>query len=265
MMSPMRRLFNKQFNILQWQPKYIPKTKFAHQSLFINNFKIARFESQYSGNQNSTIKSPITWVSLAITTALGGIAAYYFQDEKQKKLSEGKSFGKPTLGGPFTLVDQKGVPRTDVDFRGMYMILYFGFTFCPDICPIELTKMAEVVEKLSKQRGVHHTVQPVFITVDPNRDTVAQIATYAKDFHPQLIALTGTPEQISDVCKAYRVYHSKSEAIDDYLVDHTIIMYLVGPDGSFIDYYGNNLNAEQVAQRITKEVMARNSWWQNFM
>jgi len=83
MMSHIRRLFNKQFNILQLQHKYTPKT-FIHQSLFINNFKIARFESQYSGNQNSTIKSPITWVSLAITTALGGIAAYYFQDEKQK-------------------------------------------------------------------------------------------------------------------------------------------------------------------------------------
>ena len=182
--------------------------------------------------------------------------SYYnwLRDRRIQKLKV-KSMGRPAIGGPFSLVDHKGRPVTDNDFRGKYMLVYFGFTFCPEICPAELTKMGNVMEEL-KVKGFDDAVVPVMITVDPRRDTVEQVARYVQEFHPRLIGLTGTPQQVQEVSKLYRVYASTGyseeelEKIDDYQVDHTIFFYLMGPDGLIRNYFGQQMTSEQISKGV---------------
>lgn len=134
---------------------------------------------------------------------------------------ENKSVGRPQIGGPFTLLDQTGKEFTDKDLLGKWSLIYFGFTNCPDICPEELDKMANVVDVIDKESGP--VVTPVFVSVDPARDGVPQVAHYVEEFHPRLIGLTGDYDSVKKACKSYRVYFSTppdAKATDDYLVDH---------------------------------------------
>lgn len=134
---------------------------------------------------------------------------------------ENKSVGRPQIGGPFTLLDQHGKDFTEKDLMGKWSLIYFGFTNCPDICPEELDKMSAVVNMIDKESGP--IVTPVFVSVDPARDGVAQVAAYVDEFHPRLIGLTGDYDSVKKACKSYRVYFSTppdAKATDDYLVDH---------------------------------------------
>lgn len=159
-----------------------------------------------------------------------------------------------SVGGPFTLVDQDGRTVTDADFRGRYMLIYFGFTYCPDVCPTELQVMAQAVDALGDRAK---EVQPILITVDPERDTPKQLAGYVPLFHPDLTGLTGTPEQIAEVARAYRVYYAKAEQEDgDYTMDHSSYIYLMGPDGGFIDVYPGGTPAERIAESIESHMAA---------
>jgi protein SCO1/2 len=138
------------------------------------------------------------------------------------------------LGGPFTLQDGNGTTVTDRDFRGKYMLVYFGYTFCPDVCPTTLSEVADALDRLGPKA---ERLQAVFITVDPKRDTPAVMKQYVAAFGPRLLGLTGTPEQIAQVAKEYRVYyaeHRTGPGPDDYSMDHSSILYLMGPDGRFI-------------------------------
>jgi protein SCO1 len=138
------------------------------------------------------------------------------------------------VGGPFTLQDGNGRQVTDRDFRGKYVLVYFGYTFCPDVCPTTLNEVAEAMDRLGDKAD---RVQPIFITVDPKRDTPAAVKQFAAAFSPRLIGLTGTPEQIAAVAQAYRVYyaeHRTGPGPNDYTMDHSSILYLMGPDGKFI-------------------------------
>jgi protein SCO1/2 len=192
-------------------------------------------------------------MSLALTAATGGALLMYYNHLMEQKLNKNAvaheaAVGKPMIGGPFELTDQEGRPFSDADLRGRWSLLYFGFTFCPDICPDELEKMAEAVDAVEKGSGGR--VQPVFISLDPERDTVPQVARYVKEFHPRLIGLTGPKAKTDAAAKAYRVYHMKTDESEDYLVDHSIIMYLVNPEGDFVQFFGKNVDAAGLAKAI---------------
>lgn len=154
------------------------------------------------------------------------------------------------------MVDHHGSPVTDRDFRGQFAILYFGFTHCPDICPGELSKIAEALEILEKRKHIEVPISGLFITVDPRRDNVGKIRDYVRKFHPKMIGLTGTPQQIARVAKEYRVYFNilsqmKSEDEEgEYLIDHSIISYFIDPQGQFVDYFGQNVSAEEMADKL---------------
>jgi cytochrome oxidase Cu insertion factor (SCO1/SenC/PrrC family) len=156
-----------------------------------------------------------------------------------------------SIGGPFTLVDQNGVTRHDTDFRGEYMLIYFGYTFCPDACPTALQNMSTALDDLGDSGK---SVQPIFITVDPERDTVEQMKRYAANFHPRLVALTGSTEQTMAAARAYRIYYDKNlhGAELDYLVDHSSFIYLMGRDGRYLAHFSPDVGADKLAAAIKK-------------
>lgn len=177
----------------------------------------------------------------------------------QRAVVSEEQIGKPKLGGPWTLYDAKtGKPVTSEDLKGKFQLIYFGFTYCPDICPEELEKQAAVVDAVDKV--FPGLVQPVFITVDPRRDTLAQTASYVSEFHKRLLGLTGSPNQIKKVTRMFRVYYNEGiktrsdDGEEDYLVDHSIIHYMMGPDNEFIDFYGKNLNIEEMTSKIVRSI-----------
>jgi protein SCO1/2 len=154
-----------------------------------------------------------------------------------------------TLGGPFRLTDHTGRAVTEADFAGRFMLIYFGFTYCPDVCPTELGTMAAAIDELGPQGD---RVTPVLITVDPERDTPAALADYVSRFHPRLVGLTGTAEQVAQVARSYRVYYSKVQRPDmtAYLMDHSSFIYLVGPDGRLRSLFRPETSPEALAQAI---------------
>jgi protein SCO1/2 len=154
-----------------------------------------------------------------------------------------------TIGGPFTLTDQNGHRVTDKDFAGRFMLIYFGYTYCPDVCPTELNTMALALDKL----GTRVRIVPVFITIDPARDTPEALKTYLASFGPEFIGLTGSDADIAAVAKAYRVYYKKGEGEGDtYLMDHTSLLYLVGPDGKLAALFRTGATPEDIAAGIKR-------------
>lgn len=207
-----------------------------------------------------------TLIASMILFSLTGVGLYlYFlrvkeQTEKKKFEMASKivgSYGQAKVGGPFSLINHLNEPVTQESFYGKYLLLYFGFTNCPDICPDELDKLTEVITALDKQTETKDNIIPIFITVDPKRDKSEQVAAYIKDFHPKLVGLTGSSDDIKSICKAYRVYYSQNaltEGVDDYLVDHSVFFYFVGPDGKFIEFFGRDLNASEIASKISEYI-----------
>ncbi|KAI8645337.1 SCO1/SenC-domain-containing protein [Parasitella parasitica] len=207
------------------------------------------------------IVGPFTFRAAAVFLGVGAGLLLYFQNEKKKvaeirkqkeaEKSQTQSYGKPKLGGPYTLTNaETNKPFGSEDLKGKFTMIYFGFTHCPDICPEELDKMAEVVDTIKKEIG-ENVLVPVFITCDPRRDTVDIVREYVKDFHKDLIGLTGDQDQIKRVAKLFRVYVSSPPDIsegDDYLVDHSIFFYLMDPEGNFLDCYAQNSEADGVSE-----------------
>ncbi len=159
-----------------------------------------------------------------------------------------------TVGGPFTLIGGDGQPVNDTQFRGKWMLIYFGYTFCPDVCPTELSAMATALDQLpAAQRD---KLVPIFITVDPDRDTAAVVRDYAAAFHPQMVGLTGSAQQIDAVKKLFRVYSAKAKSDDPaaYTVDHSSIVYLMGPDGRYVTHFAYGTNPKDMAATLAKTV-----------
>ena len=153
---------------------------------------------------------------------------------------------------PFMLTDQDGRPRTDKDFHGRWVLVYFGYTYCPDVCPTTLAVMANTLGALGAQAG---RVVPVFVSVDPARDTPAVLKSYLASFGPRFVGLTGKPDAIAKLAHAYGVYYQKHPlANGNYSVDHTSAIYLLDPDGRFVKTYNDQDGANAIAADLKKRM-----------
>ena len=152
------------------------------------------------------------------------------------------------IGGPFSLVDHTGRKVADKDFLGAYALVFFGYTHCPDVCPTTLQEVAVVMNELGERSS---RVRPLFISIDPERDTPEVLADYVSFFHPRIVGLTGTAEQVAGATEAFRVTHAKAEIDEDfYLMDHSSALYLMGPDGRYLTAFSHTTPPEEMAARI---------------
>jgi protein SCO1/2 len=188
---------------------------------------------------------------------LGAVPVAHAQSERSAgELMDAVMWGKEPIGGPFTLVDHTGKPRTDADFRGKLMLVYFGFSFCPDVCPTDLMAIGQAVDKLGPGGD---SVQPLFVTVDPDRDTPAHLADYVPFFHSRLLGLTGDAAQIRDAARLYRVFYAKVpiEGAAEYTVDHSGFIYLMDRDGKYLGFFPPGTPSDRMVAVIKAHLSAK--------
>lgn len=193
-------------------------------------------------------RSKELWLVLAlvVAAALGGFL--WLKGDQVPQLGRNVITGQIAIGGPYALTDQDGKPRASTDFGGKYQLIYFGYTFCPDVCPTTLALMAAALDRLGADKD---RIVPVFITIDPERDTPDAIKKYVAAFGPQFIGLTGTPEQIAKVEKEFRVYAKKGPVENGtYAMDHSSVMYLMSPDGKLLSFFDEAITPEDLAQKL---------------
>ena len=191
--------------------------------------------------------------ALGFAVLLTGVAVWIYQSKTPTQSIV--SSGAALIGGPFELVDQTGATRTEADFRGRHMLIYFGYTFCPDICPTSLLSMSQGLSLLADQAPEQAAqVVPLFITVDPERDTLEVMRGYAEHFHPDLVALTGSADQIEGAAKSYRVYYRKAESenASEYLMDHSGFIYLMDAEGAYMRHFSHSATAEEIAAGLAE-------------
>ena len=178
---------------------------------------------------------------------LGGMFAYIQLNRSEDAFAQcrqGQVAGGD-IGGPFTLVNTAGQTVTDAEVLIKPSLVYFGYTFCPDVCPFDMARNVDAVDLLA-ERGIE--VTPVFISIDPERDTPEALADYAANMHPKLVALTGSPEQVKGASQAYKTFYRKQPAEDEfYLVDHSTFTYLMLPGTGFVDFFRREITSEQMA------------------
>ncbi|MEY8881365.1 SCO family protein [Donghicola sp. XS_ASV15] len=189
----------------------------------------------------------------AVAIVVGGTAAFVLTQGPEDAFADCRTTqiagGASAIGGPFELVNGRGETVTDAEVITKPSIVYFGYTFCPDVCPFDTVRNAEAVDILT-ERG--YDIQPVFISIDPQRDTPEVVDEFAKNVHPDMIGLTGSPEQVKAASQAYRTYYKKNESDDPdwYLVDHSTFSYLVKPEDGFLEFFRRELGPEQMADGI---------------
>ncbi|KAL4924536.1 SCO family protein [Aspergillus undulatus] len=245
-------------------PQNVPQTVQSQSRPFTTT--PARSKAKTMGQiraRNTT--GPFNWKAALLFILTGGGMIAYFRIEKdrleRKRIAEmSKGVGKPKVGGPFVLKDLDGKVFTEEELKGRYSFVYFGFTHCPDICPDELDKMAEIIDKVKEANGGENIFMPVFITCDPARDTPEVLRNYLQEFHTDIVGLTGTYDQVKQVCKAYRVYFSTPRDVkpgEDYLVDHSIYFYLMDPEGDFVECIGRQDTPDSATKTIMQHI---NDW-----
>jgi protein SCO1/2 len=203
-------------------------------------------------------------VIIGMVAAISSFVTYQIQKTNQENddnttttnvasVRVGKTYGQATVGGPFTLLDQDGATRTDADYKGKYMVVYFGYSFCPDICPAALYNMTQAFQEMSPKEV--KDLAPLFITIDPQRDTIANLKTYIQNFHPSFTALTGSQDQINKAVKGYRVYAKKAKpdgTSTEYLLDHSSIVYVMDRQGRFITSFNHQTEPEVIKKTLRK-------------
>ena len=188
----------------------------------------------------------VLWVLVAV------VAVFAFtqftgrwEDEQQTASSGGP-------GGDFVLTAHTGQTISSEQYRGRYMLIYFGYSYCPDVCPLDLQKLSAALYQLEEEGYDTTPIQPIFITIDPERDTVAELATFVPDFHPRLVALTGTVDEISKVAGDYKVYFAKreQEGTDDYLMDHSALIFAMDPEGQYVRLFSTRDKPSDIADSL---------------
>jgi protein SCO1/2 len=190
---------------------------------------------------------------VAVVALVGGlwyVSAPRNGDDKYAECRTTKiAGGTEQIGGPFTLINAKGETVTDTDVITRPSLVYFGYTFCPDVCPLDTARNAETVDIL-QEMGLD--VTPVFISIDPNRDTPEVVGDFAANLHEDMIGLTGSEEQVRAASQAYRTYYKRQPGDDEYyLVDHSTFTYLVTPEDGFLEFFRRELSPEVVAERTS--------------
>jgi len=163
----------------------------------------------------------------------------------------------PVVGGPFRLIDQDGHAVTQASFAGRPLLLYFGYTSCPDVCPVDLAKMVKIAAAVHQASG--KDVTPVFVTIDPERDTPKRLQAYVRAFGKDVVGLTGTTTQIDAITDEYHVYFKKVPVDGGYLMDHSTVLFLVGANGAYLDHYGRKLPEDDVVKRVVTTLQALGS------
>ncbi|MEM6409112.1 MAG: SCO family protein [Pseudomonadota bacterium] len=192
----------------------------------------------------------LVWIAAGLLAVmLGGvfILGTSSEDEQFAQCSRGAVAGGD-IGGPFELVSGTGATVTDADVITEPSLIYFGYTYCPDVCPLDVYRNAEAVDALA-EKGVAAT--PVFISIDPERDTPEVVGEFAEFMHPKMVGLTGSPEQVKAASQAYRTfYRRQAGGGDDYLVDHSTFTYLVLPEHGFVDFFRRDATPDQMAETV---------------
>ena len=188
---------------------------------------------------------------LLVAAMAGGLI--WHESENVPGLGRTVTSGVIQVGGPFQLTDQDGKPRASADFRGRYQLIYFGYSFCPDVCPTTLGVMSAALDKMGVDAK---RIVPIFITIDPERDSPAVLKKYMAAFGPEFVGLTGSPANIAGVEKAYRVYAKKQplDGKNGYGMDHSSVIYLMGPDGRLVSFYDELISPDALAKDLKAKI-----------
>jgi protein SCO1/2 len=197
------------------------------------------------------IRTPQAVIPYLLAAAAIAAGILWQAGDRQPRLGSIQSQASAAVGGPFLLLDQEGKLRRAGDFSGRFMLVYFGYSYCPDVCPTALAAMADALDKLPKA----DRVVPIFITIDPERDTPKVMKSYLKAFGPRFVGLTGDAGSIAAAARAYRVYYKKRPLKGGgYAMDHSSTIYLMGPDGKFIANYAASTGPQALAEALQKRV-----------
>lgn len=197
---------------------------------------------------NTRLALRLAFIAVAAFTIAVGIVAFWPKPDRAPTTT-----GETLIGGAFALTDAEGKRRTDAEFRGRHMLVFFGFANCPDFCPTALVTISQALEKLGPKA---EKIAPIFVTVDPERDTPAQLKNYAQNFDKRILMMTGSAEDIAGVARAYRVYYAKRplEKAGEYTMDHSAYIYLIGPDGKYITHFRHGISAEDLARALGRQL-----------
>lgn len=200
------------------------------------------------GNTKKTGSAPprrgLVLIIATVLAVIVGLGLGFLVPVSQPELPVSQSI----VGGPFEMVNHLGEPVTQDTFRGRYMLIYFGYTFCPDVCPTELQTMSLALDEMGAAAG---NIVPIFVTIDPERDTVAAMRDYVGFFHPRMVGLTGTPEQVRDMAGEYGVYFARARdtgSSSTYLMDHSSLIFLMDPQGRYVTHLRGGMTPEAMAR-----------------
>lgn len=192
---------------------------------------------------------------LFVTVWSGLLRAEESRRRSAAELMDVMMWNREPVGGAFELTDHTGRVRRDTDFRGKLLLVYFGFSYCPDICPTDLQEITRTLDLLGPER---EAIQPLFITLDPERDTSEHLSTYVSLFHPLLIGLTGSAEAIRQAADAYKVFYDRVETgKDEYTVDHSAYVYVMDREGRYLGFFPPNTSAERMLTIIRPHLQAK--------
>lgn len=199
---------------------------------------------------------PFTRIALIVSAVffVSLVAFSFLQSERPAPSNEGQTYqGQASVGGPFTMLDHNGNTVTESSFGGRKLLIYFGFTFCPDICPTELQALTEMLDMLSAEERAQ--IQPLFVTVDPERDTPEKMKEYLSNFHGDFIGLTGSPEQVAAALKGWRIYWQR---VDDpstqggFTYDHSALTYVMDENNTYLAHFSFGTEPDAMAEKLRR-------------